>query len=53
MKASFCLLLLVLSLCPVAPRAEVLLSVNNVTEDGKANTELLGWSAPDGSVSGD
>lgn len=31
MKASFCLLLLVLSLCPLAPRAEVLLSVNNVT----------------------
>lgn len=31
MKASSCLLLLVLSLCPLALRAEVLLSVNNVT----------------------
>ena len=31
MKASYCLLLLVLSLCPIALRAEVLLSVNNVT----------------------
>ena len=31
MKASSCLLLLVLALCPVALRAEALLSVNNVT----------------------